>query len=696
MIARLLRNFKLQSKMWIIVAIAFAALIAVEISSSFSLKNTLLEEKKLKTKHVVETAFGIVDHQYQLFKDGKLSEGAAKQAAIASLRTVRYDGQEYFWINDMKPEMIMHPFKPEMEGEVLSNYADPHGKKIFMEFTRIVKEQKAGFLDYMWPKPNIKDPVPKISYVTGFEPWGWVIGSGIYVDDVSKIFYNKLLYSGLTFLGIALVLISMSWSISGSIKRPLAALIDATVELSKGNTNIHLSTDSSDEIGSLTKSFSVMADAIKMLVDDVSNLVESAVQGKCSTRIDTDRHQGDYKKIVEGVNHTLDALVGPLEVAATYVECISKGDIPKPITDTFHGDFNIIKSNLNVLIDAMTKITLLAKEISEGNLTVKVEERSAQDELMRALASMVAKVTDVVTEVKNASEHVASGSQEMSTVSQQISQGATEQATSAEEVSASMEQMVSAIKQNADNAQTTEKIAVKTAVDAQEGGEAVRQTVAAMKEIANKISIIEEIARQTNLLALNAAIEAARAGDHGKGFAVVATEVRKLAERSQLAAGEINRLSAGSVQIAERAGEMLDRIVPDIQRTAELVQEINAASIEQNGGVDQINRAVQQLDKVIQQNASATEQMASTSEEISAQAEILHETVGFFRTTHDFTGYKLGHTVRQSASMKDQKTHKANGSKNMIITHRENELPRGVHIQMDDCNDDLDKEFERV
>jgi methyl-accepting chemotaxis protein len=194
-----------------------------------------------------------------------------------------------------------------------------------------------------------------------------------------------------------------------------------------------------------------------------------------------------------------------------------------------------------------------------------------------------------------------------------------------------MEEMAANIKQNSDNAQQTEKIAIKSAEDAREGGKAVAETVGAMKEIAGKISIIEEIARQTNLLALNAAIEAARAGEHGKGFAVVASEVRKLAERSQTAAGEINKLSATSVQIAEKAGEMLARIVPDIQKTADLVQEINAASNEQSSGAGQINKAIQQLDQVIQRNASASEEMASTSAELLSQAEQLQSTIAFFR-----------------------------------------------------------------
>jgi len=273
-----------------------------------------------------------------------------------------------------------------------------------------------------------------------------------------------------------------------------------------------------------------------------------------------------------------------------------------------------------------------AKQVSDGDLTadIDIDQKDEVGMLSDALRGMIDRLRSIVADVKAAADNVSSGSQELSASSEEMSQGASEQAASAEEVSSSMEQMASNIRQNADNAAETERIALKSAENAQTGGKAVSETVTAMKDIAEKISIIEEIARQTDLLALNAAIEAARAGEHGKGFAVVASEVRKLAERSQLAAGEISKLSVSSVAVAEQAGEMLTGILPDIQRTAELVQEISAACNEQNSGADQINKAIQQLDNVIQQNASVSEEMASTSEGLASQAEQLQATIDFF------------------------------------------------------------------
>jgi methyl-accepting chemotaxis protein len=273
-----------------------------------------------------------------------------------------------------------------------------------------------------------------------------------------------------------------------------------------------------------------------------------------------------------------------------------------------------------------------AEQLSGGDLTVWIEERGKDEvgQLKETLKKLVIRLNGVISDVIAASDNVAAGSEQLSSSSQEMSQGATEQAASAEEASASMEEMASTIQQNADNAIETNSIAQQSSLAAAETNRAVTEAVMAMKDIAGRISIIQEIARQTDLLALNAAIEAARAGEHGRGFAVVASEVRKLAERSQIAAGEIGSLSSTSVKVAERAGTMLEKLVPDIRRTAELIQEISAASTEQTKGAEQINLAIQQLDTVTQQNASAAEEMSATSEELAAQASHLQEVVSFF------------------------------------------------------------------
>ncbi len=435
---------------------------------------------------------------------------------------------------------------------------------------------------------------------------------------------------------------------------------------------------------------------LQSLHKELERLTDASNEGRLAERGKHDQFQGAYAEIIRGVNAILDAVIGPLNVSAKYVEQISKGDIPSQITDTYHGDFNLIKNNLNTLIVAMNDITRAAEEISSGNLTVDIRERSAQDKLMQALSAMVSGLTQTVSDIRSIAGEVASASQSISTASVQVSKGASAQAAAAEEASSSMEEMVSNIKQNADNAQQTDKIANKSAKDAQESGKSVLEAVAAMKEIANKISIIEEIARQTNLLALNAAIEAARAGEHGKGFAVVAAEVRKLAERSQKAAGEINQLSATTLKVSEKSGEMLEKLVPDIQRTAELVQEITAASKEQDTGAEQINKALQQLEQVIQQNASAAEEMASTTEELTGQSDQLVSALSFFHTGDEESG--RGHRAVGTRTVKHAQTAPAKPVKpngHATAPAAKTAAKAGVNLRLNDKHDEVDAEFER-
>jgi methyl-accepting chemotaxis protein len=274
----------------------------------------------------------------------------------------------------------------------------------------------------------------------------------------------------------------------------------------------------------------------------------------------------------------------------------------------------------------------VVRRIAAGDLATRVEvDPRATDSLLFAMKDMVARLSEIIGQVRDNAESLVEASDQLSSTAQSLSQGASEQAASVEETSASVEEMSASIAQNNENAKVTGDIASRTALETVQGGDAVRETVGAMKQIAHKIAIIDDIAYQTNLLALNAAIEAGRAGDHGKGFAVVAAEVRKLAERSQVAAEEISRLASGSVDLAERAGNLLETIVPSIQKTSDLVLEIAAASSEQNSGVGQINGAIGQISHAVAQNAAAAEELAATSQEVSAQAMGLQETMEYFR-----------------------------------------------------------------
>ena len=496
-----MKNMKLGWKLFLLVALAVLGFVINAGQGLYLLKSNLLEDRKLKTKNVVETAHGILAHYRAEQVAGHLSEDEAKAGAIAAVRRLRYEGNEYFFINDFQAHSLMHPIKPELEGKDMSDTKDSQGVRLFYEMSQVAAQKGEGYVSYIWPKPGSAEPVGKISYVKAFKDWNWVVGSGIYIDDVDKVFMSAALaQGGLAVVGL-LLLIGFSFYLVRSIVGPVQRMQGVMESLAEGDLSIRVSSDAKDEIGLM----------------------------------------------------------------------------------------------------------------------------------MQAAETMVSRTKSVILDVLASADSLANASDQVSITSQTLSQAASEQAASVEETSASVEQMSASIDHNKDNAHLTQNIATKAAADALAGGQKVRATVEAMKEIASKIGIVDEIAYQTNLLALNAAIEAARAGDHGKGFAVVAGEVRKLAERSLAAAHEIGELAGRSVELVEEAGVMFDDMVPHVEKTAQLVKEIAAASEEQAGGAGQINQAISQVNQTTQHNASASEELAATAEELHSQAIKLKDNIAFFK-----------------------------------------------------------------
>ena len=682
------RNLRISRKIQLIGIVITVLFGMVFTWVQFRLKSSLYEAKKVQTKYVVETACGVLNYYSALAGSNHLRKEEAQQMAKEAIRKMRYGGNEYFWINDMELQMVMHTTKPELEGKSVADNQDSNQKYMFREMAGVCKAAGSGFVDYLWPKPSETKPSPKISYVQAFPEWGWIVGSGIYVDDVETEAWRV----SRVILGVAAVIavlgLILSYLSARVICRPLAKATEAAENLSLGDVEQRLDYQSRDEIGSLTQSFqklieyiksiSRVADAIsrgdltvqvdarskkdvlsqsflramttlQSLVEETGRLIEAAREGRLSQRGDAAKFQGAYRELLDGINRMMDTVSVPINDAAETLEKVATRDLSTRMQGEYQGDFAKIKNALNTAVQ---------------NLDAALQH------------------------VAMGAEQVSSAAAQISGGGQSLSQGASEQASSIEEVSSSLQEMASMTKQNTVNAKEACSMSEGARSAANKGVQSMKDLSAAINEIkasadstAKIVKTIDEIAFQTNLLALNAAVEAARAGDAGKGFAVVAEEVRNLAIRSAEAAKSTADMieasvknAEGGVAINQEVLKNLDEINSHVHKVSEVMAEIAAASEQQSTGVEQITTAIDQMGQVTQQVAANAEESASAAEELASQAAETQSMVDAFKLS---TSVSKSMQVAEAVKAPGRKVSPSAPSKKPVRGHPSNQSTQG-------------------
>ncbi|MCV9960684.1 methyl-accepting chemotaxis protein [Pararhizobium sp. BT-229] len=590
-----MKHFRISVRLYALVGLTLLTMAAVMTLGLFQEQDKLVAQRKAMLEAMNENAVTVFDAYYKQEQAGTLSQADAQARAVEAIQAMRYQDSGYFFITDMKSMIIMHPIKPALNGTDQTENKDPTGKHIFVEFAKTVKAEGKGFVDYYWPKPGVEEPVLKYSHVAGFAPWGWIVGTGVYADDLAAMFREGLIQVGVICGVAALIILLAAFSIVRSVVAPIERLKTSMRAIADEDVSAEVpETDRKDEIGQMAGVLTVLRDSVKERIDLRER--EAEQQGQ----LDAER-RGNERRLQSDAQAQADAMM----TVGTALEKLASGDLTAEIV-RIAPEYSKLREDFNTAVTAL-----------------------------RGVIQSIAQSTEVV--------YGSAG--DISEAANNLSRRTEQQAAALEETAAALDEITSTVRSASDRAAEAREMVNETKGSAAKSGDIVRNAIAAMSRIegsSTKISqiigVIDEIAFQTNLLALNAGVEAARAGEAGRGFAVVAQEVRELAQRSAGAAKEIKELIRNSatevetgVTLVRSTGDALMEIEGLVNRVNEHVASIATAAREQATGLAEVNTAVNSMDQMTQQNAAMVEETTAASQTLAQESRELKSLLQTFR-----------------------------------------------------------------
>ncbi|MGV3573993.1 MAG: methyl-accepting chemotaxis protein [Devosia sp.] len=625
--------FKLNivGRIYLLVALAIVSLAVMSWMGVQQVNATRNDARGAELQSITDSATAIVNGQYERLQKGEVTEEQAKATALAALQDLRYRGNEYMFVLDTTGVMVMHPIRADMVGVNQIGATDPNGKFIFKDMIALAQASGAGFISYHWARSADTDPVDKLSYIKMFEPWGWVIGTGVYTDDLAVAAQQSLVETGVMALIVAVIVAGVAFLIARTITTPIARLTQVMGKVADGQFDTEvLGTSRTDEIGAMARAVEVFrenglkvtqmteAEAARIIRDQddrqkmmvelqraFGDVVESAIDGDFSKRVPATFPDAELNGLAKSVNNLVDSVDRGLDETGTVLSALANTDLTRRMEGQHRGAFAKLQSDVNEVADKLT--------------------------------SIVGQLRGTSGTLKSATSEILSGAND-------LSERTTRQAATIEETSATMEQLAQTVTENAKKAADASQKANAVSLVAEDGGRVMSEANDAMEritqssaKISNIIGMIDDIAFQTNLLALNASVEAARAGEAGKGFAVVAVEVRRLAQSAATASSDVKLLIEQSAQevgtgskLVASAADKLSAMLEAVRANSALLDDIASASREQASSIDEVNTAVRQMDEMTQHNAALVEEVNAAIEQTEAQATELDQIVDVF------------------------------------------------------------------